>query len=1126
MEMANKDNLPKRCFVTDIAAILLMYSRYHLPQSQIYITCHGIIDFMDKVTSPESIESYMARVDSWQSSLVQHKNHRKRKASTHHSYPFQPFIMYLQVLLTIPSPSKALSLLHSLRNYENICVNDHQKAWFCLFDYYHQNDLLLVSHPHEDSKHLPFQNEMVSTTVGHFFLDYLYSLMSTLTEEVEQVLQRDNRSLSYEEENWLKYNQIRIRNTVLLYSSLRPALGKPLQLAALVAPSLDGSDVMQMNSSISSMSDEGKIWMLLKESYNIVERPSSLDSNLRLDYDKEPKDIETNEPKNAEVMEPLHMDSEGISDDIVSEKQASDEESQEVVVLHESDDDYSVHSDLHGEDLDIVHGEEHVNDADLYVSGSESQEDDDYEDDIDNDDEVIEEGTFEDNIFEEEEEEEEEEKEEEHEEYEEDEEEQEEYVEEHEEEEVNPVHEVQVDDDSYSDEKGGANAPGMMINAEELGISSDDYVASQDDGQYSDADDVSQTDSDNSFGEWQEDYIDDEDEENSPESEAPSDNLALVAKEDVLGDRDDSFGREAIAQERAFGSSSGSTQEKDFHSGFSLDDHTFTSGTNSERLHTRDKSHDSGQSLDDMADADDTTVEYSISAAAPQNIKIIDDGYDAEASGNDVTESDYTRNDESTPAEQSASKTLEVVDQTKLFSPQDIDEGNDADIEITENEDDGNKQDDSSITGVEIETVIPERALNIDDASNDEVGTEILNEHTNPKKHSQDTDIRNPNGDEKRIRKEQNMGAIDISTDTQKEKKEEQNFDDELQQVDQASVGMSIELQADDHDKTTLSSDKDEQSEIEDDYSAMSYRELQAECKSRGLSATGKKEDLRLRLHKTDGTSLAEVAETADEEVEEDDSGHDEKEEKVDFELQQEDQANVGMSIELQVDDHNESKLGEIEDDYSTMSYRELQAECKSRGLSATGKTDELLSRLGGGKIQLSTVKEETVFDHRKSFEREMEQIIQAAKESAKEEDVVKSEPTKTKVSPALNLPKGSRLSALIAKGIDLLTPKSKPNEVIEIDDSSVDDKDEVPSTPSLPNFVSVKEVPESAVSKMSDFSFDPSRSRKRAKSEDKKKHKHMLDTSIMPAEKKAKSSSSEVYKTRSSRAKKRISKK
>jgi hypothetical protein len=387
-------------------------------------------------------------------------------------------------------------------------------------------------------------------------------------------------------------------------------------------------------------------------------------------------------------------------------------------------------------------------------------------------------------------------------------------------------------------------------------------------------------------------------------------------------------------------------------------------------------------------------------------------------------------------------------------------------------------------------------------------------------------DIRNPNGDEKQSRKEQNLEAIDVFTDTQKEKQQEQNFDDELQQQDQASVGMSTELQADDHNKTTISSDKNEQSQIEDDYSTMSYRELQAECKSRGLSATGKKEDLRLRLYKTDGTSLAEVAETADEEVEEDDSGHDEKEEKVDVELQQEDQASVGMSIELQVDDHNESKLGEIEDDYSAMSYRELQAECKSRGLSATGKKDELLSRLGGGKIQLSTVKEETVLNHRKSFEREMEQIIQAAKESVKEEDVVKSEPTKTKVSPALNLPKGSRLSALIAKGIDLLTPKSKPNEVIEIDDSSVDDEDEGPSTPSLPNFVSVKEVPGSAVSKMSDFSIDPSSSRKRTQSEDKKKDKHRLDTSIMPAEKKAKSSSSDVYRTRSSRAKKRIAKK
>ena len=159
-------------------------------------------------------------------------------------------------------------------------------------------------------------------------------------------------------------------------------------------------------------------------------------------------------------------------------------------------------------------------------------------------------------------------------------------------------------------------------------------------------------------------------------------------------------------------------------------------------------------------------------------------------------------------------------------------------------------------------------------------------------------------------------------------------------------------------------------------------------------------------------------------------------------------------------------------------------------------------------------------------MESELEEIIQAAKESAKEENASTKESNRLKILPSVDPPKGSRFTALIAKGIDLLTPKSKPNEVIEIDDSSVDDDDQVPSTPSLPNFVSVKDAPESAISKMSDFSIEPIKSRKRINAATNTKKQHEIDTSKMPAKKKAKSSSSESYRTRSTRGKKRMNKK
>jgi len=112
-----------------------------------------------------------------------------------------------------------------------------------------------------------------------------------------------------------------------------------------------------------------------------------------------------------------------------------------------------------------------------------------------------------------------------------------------------------------------------------------------------------------------------------------------------------------------------------------------------------------------------------------------------------------------------------------------------------------------------------------------------------------------------------------------------------------------------DNDTGVNDNDKTQEKNIkaQDDYSTFSYKELQHECISRGLSGRGKKDELRRRLQEINTTTTSK--------------------------------------------DEGSCR----DDDLSTVSYRDLQQMCKDRGINAKGKFEVLLNRLKKATPNYST---------------------------------------------------------------------------------------------------------------------------------------------------------------------------
>jgi len=129
------------------------------------------------------------------------------------------------------------------------------------------------------------------------------------------------------------------------------------------------------------------------------------------------------------------------------------------------------------------------------------------------------------------------------------------------------------------------------------------------------------------------------------------------------------------------------------------------------------------------------------------------------------------------------------------------------------------------------------------------------------------------------------------------------------QQEDRTKVAHKL-TETDQNDSKAENKDED----IGDDYSTLSYNELRRSCAAKGFSAKGKAAELRERLRAK----------------------------------------NIKVSTNAAAENESANDSDDVADDLSTASYRELQQECKTRGISGKGKRADLLNRLNTTKIPAS----------------------------------------------------------------------------------------------------------------------------------------------------------------------------
>jgi hypothetical protein len=163
---------------------------------------------------------------------------------------------------------------------------------------------------------------------------------------------------------------------------------------------------------------------------------------------------------------------------------------------------------------------------------------------------------------------------------------------------------------------------------------------------------------------------------------------------------------------------------------------------------------------------------------------------------------------------------------------------------------------------------------------------------------------------------------------------EDVNADDEPimnSKNDDVEIGMSSCSK--DQESVPNSRNEGTHMDTPDEVSNMSYRELQKECKARGLLAKGSAEELVKRILDALDVPTGEEAPSPDKDAGDDRSSN----------------SRVSCKDNDSSVDRTDITKGKVinpQDDYSTFSYKELQKACTSRGLSGRGKKDELRRRL------------------------------------------------------------------------------------------------------------------------------------------------------------------------------------
>ena len=352
---------------------------------------------------------------------------------------------------------------------------------------------------------------------------------------------------------------------------------------------------------------------------------------------------------------------------------------------------------------------------------------------------------------------------------------------------------------------------------------------------------------------------------------------------------------------------------------------------------------------------------------------------------------------------------------------------------------------------------------------------EAPSEHEHPDEAEAEDDAKSNEGGEEDAGGASDDKTTDVGNETQ-EAPSEHEHPDEAEAEDDAKSNEGGEEDAGGASLVDSGGASDDKTtEGGDDYSTYTFNELRKACKSKGISAQGKAVALRERLKKA-----AEAPSPDDQEVPVNalpEVGFEEAKDEDDYsttsfrelrtpvqgkidELRERLRENDGISSKVPPED---ADADDVEDDLSTASYRELQQECKRRGLNAGGKRGDLVSRLNGGKMQGSiagdvshAIKEEDSEENSSveevlTKEQEFARICsQAAEKEIKkksipraikiQEPVVQNEPM---TSPIASMLKAA--GNFVAKGLDMMSPtkRKRKAEVIDLLDSDNDEAKE-----------------------------------------------------------------------------------
>ena len=224
----------KREFITSIAKTLLYYTGAHITDeatsSMHYLQ---LINFIHLATSPETAETYMSKMNgngSHNNNSRQPFGSKRKLEITPTSYmTIEPILVELQTLLSIPHLRSAIRLVQTLDEQPNISPQDKSQGWNQLLDYFHQKGMLL-----DETNNSKFHALTVGSKTGlDSILSFFQLIVRQVMDTVEKAIEERCTAITVEEENWIRYNQMQVRKTVLKFCMRRAAFSSDLGSGAL-----------------------------------------------------------------------------------------------------------------------------------------------------------------------------------------------------------------------------------------------------------------------------------------------------------------------------------------------------------------------------------------------------------------------------------------------------------------------------------------------------------------------------------------------------------------------------------------------------------------------------------------------------------------------------------------------------------------------------------------------------------------------------------------------------------------------------------------------------------------------------------------------------------------------------